>query len=109
MTEICGQNRQGAFRILVRPIPRYQSVRCKSVPHVMQAWTVIIGDAAQTDLPGQCIKSSMDVSAVKTIALAGNEQIRGDRAAFPMTFAPRNVIGKYLAGRCVQRHEARLA
>jgi hypothetical protein len=75
----------------------------------MQAWTVIIGDAAQTDLPGQRIKSSMDFSTVQTTALAGNEQIRGDRPAFPMTFAPRDVIGKYLAGRRVQRHEARLA
>src|SRR6266567_4053000 len=65
--------------------------------------------AAQTDLPGQCIKSSMDVSTVQTIALAGNEQIRGDRPAFPMTFAPHDVIGKNLAGRYVQRHEARLA
>ena len=37
------------------------------------------------------------------------EQIRGDGPAFPMAFAPRDVIGKNLAGRCVQRHEARLA
>ena len=51
----------------------------------------------------------MDVSAVQTIALAGNEQIRGDRPAFPMAFAPRHVIDKNLAGRCVQRHEARLS
>jgi hypothetical protein len=75
----------------------------------MQTWTVISGAAAQTDLPGQCVKSSMDVSAVQTITLAGNEQIRGGRPAFPMAFAPCDVIGKNLAGRSVQRHEARLA
>jgi hypothetical protein len=67
----------------------------------MQTWTVIIGNATQADLPGQCIKSSMDVSAIQTITLAGNEQVRGDLPPFPAAFAPRDVIGKNLACRCV--------
>ncbi len=51
----------------------------------------------------------MDISAVQTITQAGNEQMSGDRPAFPMAFAPCNVIGKNFACRCVQRHEAGLA
>src|ERR1700674_2905989 len=109
MTKIGGQDRQEAFWILAGPIPRYQRVRCESVPHVMQTWPVIIGYAAQTDLPGQGIECSMNISNIQTIAQAGNEQIGGDRPSRPMTFTSRNVVGKHLASRCVQGHESRLA
>jgi hypothetical protein len=32
-----------------------------------------VGYAAQTDLPGHRVKSSMNFSTIQTIALAGNE------------------------------------
>lgn len=108
VTEVGGQDRQEAFWISVRSVPRYQRVGGESVSHVMQTWSVIVGNAAQTDLPGQRIESSMNLSAVQTIAPAGNEQIGGDRASRPMTVASRDVVGKYFASRCVQRHESRL-
>src|SRR6266852_3343277 len=109
MTEVGGQDRQAAFWILLGPIPRYQRVRCESVSHVMQTGTVIIGYPAQTDLSGQRIESSMNVSTIQTITSAGNKQRGGDRSSRKMTFAPRDVVGKYFAGGCVQRHESRLA
>src|ERR1700730_5881534 len=109
MTEVGGQDRQEAFWILVRPIPHYQRVGCESVSHVMQTWPVIIGFTAQTDLPGQGIESSMNRSAIQTIARVGNEQIGGGRPSRPTTFASRDVVGKYFASRWVQRHESRLA
>src|SRR6516164_5310740 len=108
MTEVGGQDRQEAFWIQVGPIPRYQRVGCESVAHVMQTWPVIGGYAAQTDLPGQGIERSMNLSAIQTIAPVGNEQIGGDLASRPMTFASRDVVGKYFARRCMQRHESRL-
>src|SRR5271156_1646847 len=109
MTEVGGQDRQQAFWILVGPIPRYQRVGCESVSHVMQTWPVMVGYATQTDLPGQGIESSMNLSAIQTIAPVGNEQIGGDFSSRPMTFASCDVVGKYFASRCVQRHESRLA
>src|SRR5258708_39920058 len=75
----------------------------------MQTWTVMIGYPAQTDLPGQRIERSMNLSAIQTIAPVGNEQIGGDLSSRPMTFASCEVVGKYFASRCVQRHESRLA
>src|SRR2546425_1244904 len=75
----------------------------------MQTWPVMVRYAAQTDLPGQGIESSMNLSAIQTIAPVGNEQIGGDLSSRPMTFASRDVVGKYFARRCVQRHESRLA
>src|SRR5712691_3108972 len=109
MTEVSRQDRQEALWILVGPIPPYQRIRCESVPHVMQTWTVMIGYPAQTDLPGQLIERSMNLSAIQTIAPVGNEQIGGDLSSRPMTFASRDVVGKYFARRCVQRHESALA
>ena len=109
MTEVGGQDRQQAFWILVGPIPRYQRVGCESVSHVMQTWPVMVGYSTQTDLPGQGIESSMNLTAIQTIAPVGNEQIGGDFSSRPMTFASCEVVGKYFASRRVQRHEARLA
>src|SRR5580704_9233618 len=106
MAEVGGPDREEAFRILVRPIPRYERVRCESVSHVVETWTITIGYAAQTDLPGHRVKSSMNFSTIQAIALAGNEQIGGNRPTFPMTFASSDVIGKYFASRRVQRHES---
>src|SRR5260370_39205004 len=108
MTEVSRQDRQEALWILVGPIPPYQRIRCESLPHVMQTWTVMIGCPAQTDLPGQLIERSMNLSAIQTIATVGNEEIVGDLSSRPMTLATCKEDGKYLDIRCVQRHETRL-
>jgi hypothetical protein len=69
----------------------------------------MVGYSTQTDLPGQGIESSMNLTAIQTIAPVGNEQIGGDFSSRPMTFASCEVVGKYFASRRVQRHESRLA
>ena len=51
MAEIGGQDRQKPAWILIGLIPVYECIRRKCVPHVVQAWSVTIGCAAQSDLP----------------------------------------------------------
>jgi hypothetical protein len=98
MTEVGGQDRQEAFRILVRPIPRYQRVRCESVPHVMQTCDRDDRRCRSDRSVGTthkrfdgCLRRPDDCPGWK----------RTNKPAFPMAFAPRVVVGKNRAGRCV--------
>ena len=52
MAEVSGQDRQSARWILIGLIPVYKCPRRKYVPHIVQTWSVTVGYAAQTDLPG---------------------------------------------------------
>ena len=67
------------------------------VPHIVQAWPVTVAGAAQPNLPGHRVESSVNISAIQTIAPVGNEQVGGHRPCRPMTFPPRDIVSKYLA------------
>ena len=96
--------------ILTGPIPLHEGVGCESVAHVVQTRPATGRIcSSQTNLPRQSIESSMNVSAIQTIAPAGNEQIGGHCTSGPMAPAPGDVVCKHLTGRCVQRHESSLA
>jgi len=68
MAEISGQNGQKPLGILLGFVPTHQGVRCKNMPHVMQARAVAISCAAQADLARQSIECSMNVSHIKAVA-----------------------------------------
>ena len=51
----------------------YERSRRKYVPHIMQAWSVTVRYAAQSDLPGQAIESSVNLTIAQPIATVGNE------------------------------------
>src|SRR5262245_25119248 len=97
MAKIGGQQGQSPFGILPRPVPSNKSIGRKPVSHVMQTRAMAVGDAAQTDFPGQCIKGSVNLSAIHTIAPVGNKQIGGDGSSCPMTATPGNVICEHSA------------
>jgi hypothetical protein len=64
MAEEGGQDGKFAFGILIGPIPLHECAGCESVPEVVQARTMMVGWAAQADLPGQHIERSMNVSVI---------------------------------------------
>lgn len=70
MAEVGRQDRQAALWILIGLIPVDERICGKHVPHIVQTWPVTIGNATQTDLPGQCIESSMNLSPVQAVAPA---------------------------------------
>lgn len=70
---------------------------------------MIVGDAPKADLSRQRIESSMYLCAIQTIAPVGNEQIGRHWPTSPMTITSLDVVGKHLASRVMQRHEAGLA
>src|SRR3972149_9052413 len=109
MTEVGGQERQFALRVLIGPIPVHECVSGKSVSHVVQTRSMTVGGATQTNLPAQRIERSMNVSAIQTIAPAGDEQKGGHRPLLPMAFASADVICEHFAGRGMQRYETSLA
>ncbi len=73
MAEISGQQRQSPFGILSGPVPSHEGVRSKTMAQVVQPRTVAVRGAAQTDLPRQRVESSMNLSAIQTIAPTGNK------------------------------------
>src|SRR5207302_1685770 len=112
MAEIGGQHGQSSLGILTGPVPLHESVCRKTMtqmPHVVQARATTVGSSSQTNLSRHRVESSMNVCAIQTIAPAGNEQIGGQRSSGPMAPASGDVVGKYLAGRGMQGHQASLA
>jgi hypothetical protein len=109
MSEVGGQERQFALRVLIGPIPPYERAGGESVSQVVQTRAMTVGGAAQTDLPGQRVERPMNISAIQPMAPAGDEHIGGHRPLPPMTCAPAEVIGKRIAGRDVQRYQTSLA
>src|ERR1700704_2882930 len=98
MAEIGGQNGQETFWVLIGFVPAYERVRRKSVSHVMEAWATTLGETAQADRSGQCIKRSMDISRVQAVAQAGAEQVWRSCLYRAMTPASRDVVRQHLAG-----------
>ena len=88
MAEVGRQDGQSALGILIGPIPLNERVCRESMPHVVQTRSAIVGRAAQTDLSGQRIKGSMNVSAIQAIPPTGDEQNRRRPPSCPMAIAP---------------------
>ena len=109
MAEEGGQKRKFARRILIGSIPAHERACCESVSQIVQARSTTVGCAAQTDLPGQGIERSMNVSTIQPIAPAGDEQVGGHRTLPPVAFAPADVVCEHFAGRGMQRYQAGLA
>ena len=82
---------------------------CLSQIDAVEPRATIVRWTAETDLPGQGIEGSMNISAIQPIAPARDEQIRRDRSACPMTIAPGDIVVEHLTRRGMQRHQTRFA
>jgi hypothetical protein len=67
-----------------------------------------VGRTTQSNLPGQSIESSADLSTIQPITSLRNEQV-ACLAAGQKTFAAGNVVSEHLAGRSVQGYQTGLA
>ena len=75
----------------------------------MQTWPVMVGYAAQTDLPGQRIERSTDICTIQPVSRARDEQMRGNWSPPPVAVASTDVLGEDAAGRAMQRLQSSLA
>src|SRR5579863_1540408 len=101
MAEIGGQQRKSSLGILAGPVPLHEGISCKTMAQVVQARPMAVGGTPQTDLPRQRIEGSMNLSAVQTIAPAGEEQVGGRRPSCPMAPASGEIVCQHRARRGV--------
>src|SRR5947208_826755 len=87
----------------------HECVCRKSMPQVVEARPPLVVRTAQTDLPGQGVERSMNVSAIQSVSPAGDEQIGGHLTLSPMTSASDDVVAEHFTGRRMQRHQAGFA
>jgi hypothetical protein len=85
-----------------------QGLDRKTVAKVMQAWATTGVDGTQSNLPGQRVEGSVDLTFVEWVAVFVYEEVAvgsSPKPAIP-TF---HIIGKDLTGRSMHRYQPRLS
>jgi hypothetical protein len=74
--EIGGQDRQAPLGVITVSIPVQQSLDCKSVTKIMQAWATTGALRTQSNLSRQVLERAMDFAFVQAATLLIHEEVR---------------------------------
>ena len=74
--EIGGQDRQKPLGILARAVPLHERHHSKSMPEIVETWSLTRGRVTQTDLPRDRVERFANVANIQTISAIGDEDVR---------------------------------